>query len=92
MAKFKNHHIKIITDKFIYFVEGKTGATVADDIDDVVHRLQLLWSIGNRRIFYKDRYGSIDEIIVHNGRFSHYLTGEPKIVNKINNMMKRGWI
>jgi hypothetical protein len=89
MARLLNHQLRIIMDDFVYVEEGRTGLPVAENIDAVVRALQRNWHLGERRIFYRDTYGDIDEIILCNGAFERYQRADDIIIKKINNLMKR---
>jgi hypothetical protein len=68
----------VTTNKQFIFVED-TGhnqfKTVTNDIENVLARLKEDFGIKNRRIFYKDSYDEIDEIIHKDGTFLRYKHG-----------------
>lgn len=89
MAKLKSHQLRIITDEFIYLEDGGQGISITNDIDDVVRHLHYHWRLGDRRIFYKDEYGQIEEIILKDSRFSHFQAADNSpFLYKIISMLK----
>ena len=83
--------IKIINDsKDFIFIEdfGKDSKSVTNDAKNVVQFLFEKESIGNKRIFYRDSAGRIDELLHDNGWFtgfapSHRGYDESEIVKRI---------
>jgi hypothetical protein len=64
-------------DQFIYLED--TGhnqfKTVTNDAEYILSRLNEEYGIGNRRVFYKDSSGDIDEIVHKNGVFTGFRHG-----------------
>lgn len=89
MARILTHQLRIIMDDFVYIEEGKAGKQIAENPDALVRALQLKWHLGGRRIFYRDIYGDIDEIILCNGAFERFERADEKIIKKIEHLMKR---
>jgi len=89
MARLKTHLLRIITDEFVYLEDGGRGETITNDVDNIVQKLQLQWRLKNRRIYYKDSFGDIDEIVLKDGKFSHFQTASDTITKLIKKMM--GW-
>jgi hypothetical protein len=72
---FDNHavfEIELATEIFVYIVDRGDHSkckTVTNDAEWVVSELNnLIENFENKRLFYKDSDGQVDEI-VHNGRF-----------------------
>ena len=88
MAKLKQHILRIITDEFVYLEDGGKGLSITEDVENVVHLLQLNWQLGSRKIFYKDEYGHIDEIVLKDSRFSHFKAAKDSpFIIKINSIL-----
>jgi len=69
---------KIIEEnaEFIFLVDLNLGGrSVTNDIENVVS--DLADRIGNRRLFYRDSTGRVDEVIHTNGTFIEFSSGNP---------------
>lgn len=57
-----------------------SGLSVTNDAENVVRKLVLGLPLGNRRLFYFDSVGRLDEICVEGGKFAGFaLGGSPEI-------------
>jgi hypothetical protein len=77
---FENHagyEVVTVNDRFIYLED--TGhnqfKTVTNDAEYVLNDLSEEYGIRDKRIFYKDSFGQIDEILHKNGVFSGFKYG-----------------
>jgi len=69
---------KIIEEnaEFIFLVDLNLGGrSVTNDIENVVS--DLADRIGNRRLFYRDSTGRVDEVLHANGTFIEFSSGNP---------------
>lgn len=89
MARLKTHLLRIITDEFVYLEDSGQGMSITNDVENIVQKLQIQWHLKNRRIYYKDSFGDIDEIVLKDGKFSHFQTASDTITKLIKKMM--GW-
>ena len=64
-------------DQFIYLKDSGHNQfkTVTNDAEYILSRLNEEYGIGNKRIFYKDSSGEIDEIVHKNGIFAGFRHG-----------------
>jgi hypothetical protein len=69
------------TDDFVYIIDiGHTYTrTVANDPEYVIHELYEQYTLGDRRVVYKDSEGEIHELVHHNGKFLEYRQGHDGI-------------
>lgn len=88
--KIKNHYLRLLNEDFIYLEDSGKGISLTNDAEDVIFQLNFaVDGIGKRRVFYKDSFGDIDEIVLRDGQFSHFLKGDENIINRINQMLRR---
>lgn len=72
------HTVPIITDSYIYLEDCNNGLSITNSAEDIVIELEDKIDDGlkNRRIFYKDTTGTIDEILVKYGLFLDFKSGK----------------
>jgi hypothetical protein len=65
------------TDDFIYIVDSclPENRSVTNDADNVCLFLWKEKQLNNRRIFYRDSMGNVDEMVHYNGRFLNFSPG-----------------
>ena len=65
------------TPEYIYIID--TGhnhtKTITNDPGHVIETLAIYHALGERRVFYKDSEGQIDEILHSGSRFTGYKAG-----------------
>lgn len=62
--KIDGHHVRIITDQFIYIEEHPDETPIAVDLYNFLKKLRfLIGPLNDREIFCKDRFGLVDEIV-----------------------------
>lgn len=54
---------------------GPTNASVTNDAENVVQEMLTLHGLGERRLFYYDSQGDLDEIVVVSGEFAGFRRG-----------------
>jgi hypothetical protein len=75
-----NHSLIFIHDLYDHNESVRQHKTITNDVEWVVVALCSLYPVNDRRLFYRDSEGQIDEI-VHNGRlFLEFRTGSGAIV------------
>jgi hypothetical protein len=69
------------TDKYTYIEDRYDGnpfiKSVTNDVENVVKYLYKHFNINDKRLFYKDTDGKIDEILHENGEFIDFKLGAP---------------
>jgi len=71
------YSVRRITDDYIYIVDdcGTHSKSVTNDVENVLSYLSEMYKLGNRRLFYRDSDGVIDEILHDNGKFITFAPG-----------------
>lgn len=88
--KIKNHKVRLITEEFIYLEDAGYGLTITNDAEDIIWRLsRAVNGLQGRRVFYKDSFSDIDELVVEDDQFSHFEKGDERIIKQIQQMLKR---
>ena len=65
-----------ITDDFIYIKDaGGNSRTITNDPHWVIEQLSADYGLNNRRVFYMDTLGRIDELAHDGGHFTGYKPG-----------------
>jgi hypothetical protein len=76
---FENHAkyiIKKATEQYIYIEDtGGPFKTVTNDVEYVLSQLKDSYQLDQARIFYKDSFGDIDEIVHRGGIFRSFKHG-----------------
>jgi len=69
------------TPEYIFIKDiGHTHTkTVTNDADNVIKYLKVIYKLGDRRVFYKDSEGQIDELLHTAGKFTGYKAGHAGI-------------
>jgi hypothetical protein len=87
MAKIHGHDLRVITKDFCYLEESEKSVPISDMTDQIIKTLQLKYSLGSRRLFYKDTSGAIDEIIIASDRAYYFREAPNEIVDSIINIL-----
>jgi len=68
------------TDKYMYIIDtGVHERSVTNDAEAVLEYLSENFSLGNRRLIYRDSMGQDDEIVHYYGKFAGYAPGHAGI-------------
>lgn len=81
---FENHadyKIKMRNEKFIFIEDTNQEyfKSVTNDIEFILLNLSEDYELSNKRLFYKDSLGEIDEVIHKNGKFVSFKHGHDGI-------------
>jgi len=72
--------IERATDKYLYIIDtGVLHKSVTNDAGAVLSYLYENNELGNRRLFYRDSHGQIDEIVHDSGTFKGFARGHADI-------------
>lgn len=64
---------KVIVNNQFLFIDGDDrGLELTNDMELIIDDIKSDYGDIDRRIFYRDCFGYIDEIILINGKFSHF--------------------
>lgn len=82
MTKAK-YIINLATKDFVYIEDIGRGLvmSITNDAEDVVK--EVLAQFPNRRIFYKDSAGDVDELLHQEGQFTYFSYGVPEEYEKL---------
>jgi len=77
-----------ITDEYIYIVDdcAKDSKSLTHDVENVLSYLTDMYKLGNKRLFYRDTDGQIDEIVHENGKFIDFAPGFKGIADDLYNI------
>jgi len=68
------------TEKYMYIVDtGTEERSVTNDVEAVLEYLSENFELWNRRLFYKDSSGNVDEIVHYYGKFLQFAPGHAGI-------------
>ena len=82
------HNVRIITDQFIYIEEHPDETPIAVDAEKFLKKLRFkIGPLDNRKIFYKDRFGSCDEIVSSSNGICHFRSVPAETQLKIHKML-----
>lgn len=88
--KIRGHHLRLLTDELVYLEDGGEGISLTNDIEEVLYMLRFsIGGIGNRKVYYKDSFGEIDEVVCKKGNFVCFRKGDTAIINKIKQKLNR---
>jgi hypothetical protein len=72
------------TNEYIYIIDtGIDAKSVTNDANSVVAFLTENHRLEQRRLFYRDSMGQIDEIVHENGQFIRFVPGHKGITDEL---------
>ena len=76
MSMRAKYSIEAITDTYIFIKDtGKYDKSVTNDAENVVKELYQSGILGNRRLYYEDSVGDVDEMVHRDGYFLRFNAG-----------------
>ncbi len=73
MIYHADFEIKYVDEKLIYIIDLDLGnRSVTNDAEYVLHTINKIIPIDNKRVFYRDSMNLISEMIHKNGRFFNF--------------------
>lgn len=83
--KINGHQLRVLTKDIVYLEENKNLFPISYDIDYHVNRLlREINGLRGRRVFIKDSFGDLDELIIDNNKFAGYSKCPEKFKRIIN--------
>jgi hypothetical protein len=74
--KFRSRYkIESVTDEYFYVIDCDIGRSITNDAENVILELYTLHGLGDRRLFYRDTLGMIDELVHDCGKFLGFKAG-----------------
>lgn len=87
--RIDGHHVRIITDQFIYIEEHPDATPIAVDLNNFLKKLQfMIGQLRDREIIYKDRFGLVDEIVSSSTGIHHFRNVPAEVQLKIHKMLE----
>lgn len=72
------NHCRIITEDLVLIEDGTGIEKVYDCIDEIILELKKLIPLDKRRIIYRDRDGTLEQVVIKYGEFSHFIALDSK--------------
>ena len=86
--KIDGHHIRIITDNMIYVEEHPDAIPIGADPEKFVSKLRFHVGLKkNRKIYIKDRWGYVDELLSSSTGAYHFRNAPTHIQFLIKNFL-----